>query len=236
MRFSSVELGVSPYMTHPLDPRFPEPVRELWATLSADVVWLHGRWSIYRQLFGTNQDRIDLLNEAAGTTVTWIFQQLLLHDVQLTLSKIGEPAGKGDRKNLTLRRLQQTLRNAGDSAIADAMEIPLGRFEVASQKLVHRRNKWIAHSDLETRLSSRVSPLAGPSRQEIEDSLSPLREAMNCVELKFTGSRTVYEHFVMNQDGEHLLSSLVRAKRYSELVKEGGIPRDDICRRFPSGV
>lgn len=222
-------------MPQPLDPRFPKPIQELWATLSADVVWLHGRWIIYRQLFGTNQERINLLNEAAGT-VTWILQNLLLHDVQLSLSKIGDPAGSGDRKNLTLRRLQQSLRNAGESDTADAMEDPLGRFELASQKLLHRRNKWIAHNDLDTRLSSRASPLAGPSRQEIEDSLSPLRETMNCVELRFTGSRTMYEHFAMKQDGDHLIDALACAKRYSELVKDGVIPRDDFRRRFPSGV
>ncbi|MGJ0490378.1 hypothetical protein [Methylobacter sp.] len=222
-------------MPQPLDSRFPKAVRELWASLSADVVWLHGRWIIYRQLFGTNKERVELLNESAGT-VTWILQNLLLHDVQLSLSKIGDPAGGGGRQNLTLRRLQLALKDAGEHEVADKMEPLLAAFESSCEKVRHRRNKWIAHNDLLTKLSARATPLAGPSRDEIEGALVALREVMNCVELHYTESQTAYEHFVMNEDGEHLVAALARAKRYRELVAEGGIPRDDFRRRFPGGV
>lgn len=222
-------------MPQPLDARFPEAVRELWAELSAKVVWLHGRWIIYRQLFGTNKDRVELLNEAAGT-VTWILQDLLLHDVQLELSKVGDPAGGRDRTNLSVRRLQVSLRDAGESVLALRMEPPLVEFEAACAELRHRRNKWIAHSDLKTLLEARATPLLGPSRQEIEDALTALRQIMHCVELEYTGSQTAYEHFVMNEDGEHLLSALIRAKRYNELVSEGVVARDDLRKRFSGGV
>jgi hypothetical protein len=222
-------------MPQPLDPRFPVAVQELWAALSADVVWLHGRWIIYRQLFGTSKERVDLLNESAGT-VTWILQSLLLDDVQLSLSKISDPAGSGQRQNLTVRRLQQVLRDAGESSVADAMEASLAAFESACDKLRHRRNKWLAHSDLATRLSEKAVPLSGPSRQEVENALAPLRDVMNCVELKYTGSRTAYEHFLMQEDGEHLLSALAQGKRYTELVDSGTIPRADLLQRFPRGV
>lgn len=222
-------------MPQMLDPRFPSSIQELWATLSADVVWLHGRWIIYRQLFGTSEDRVELLNEAAGT-VTWIFQNLLLHDVQLSLSKIGDPAGTGSRQNLTLRRLQVALRTEGETSLADKIEPLLLAFEAACDKVRHRRNKWIAHNDLSTRLNARAAPLTGPSREEMEIALSALREVMNCVELRYTKGQTVYDQFIMNQDGRHLVAALAKAKRYKELVKEGVIARDDFRRRFPDGV
>lgn len=222
-------------MPQPLDLRFPEPIRELWAPLSADVVWLHGRWIIYHQLFGTNEARIQLLNETAGT-VTWILQHLLLHDVQISLSKLGDPAGSGTRTNLTLRTLHAALETAGEGEVAATMKPLLETFDASCEKVRHRRNKWIAHSDLATKLSSRATPLTGPSREEIEAALSALRQVMNCVELHYTESQTAYEHFVMNQDGEHLISALARAKCYRELVKEGVVPRDDFRKRFPRGV
>lgn len=222
-------------MPQPVDSRFPQPIQEIWATLSADVVWLHGRWIIYRQLFGTKKERVDLLNEAAGT-VTWMLQNVLLHDVQLWLSKIGDPAGAGDRKNLTLRRLQNELRGAGEAELADSVEPHLDAFELASEKIRQRRNKWIAHNDLVTRLEAREVPFAGPSRDEVENALAALRVVMNHIEVKFTDSQTAYEHFVMNQDGEHLVTALARGKRYAELVKEGVIARDDLRKRFPGGV
>lgn len=222
-------------MSQPLDLRYPEPIRELWASLSADVVWLHGRWIIYRQLFGTNEARVELLNESAGT-VTWMLQQLLLDDVQISLSKLGDPAGSGTRTNLTLRRLHTTLNDAGEHVVATKMGPLLDAFDTSCEKVRHRRNRWIAHSDLATKLGSRAIPLTGPSREEIEAALSALREVMNGVELHYTDSQTAYEHLVMNQDGEHLISALARGKRYQELVKEGGVSRDDLRKRFPSGV
>jgi hypothetical protein len=78
--------------------------------------------------------------------------------------------------------------------------------------------------------------LSGPSREEIEAALLALREVMNSAEVAYTESQTAYEHFVMNQDGEHLISALACAKCYRDMVKEGVIPRDDFRKRFPSGV
>lgn len=213
-------------MSHPVDSRYPSLVQELWSELFSDVVWLHGRWIIYRQLFGTSKKRVDLLNESAGT-VTSIFQDLLLHDVQLDLSKIGDPAGNGTKTNLTLRRLQAKLEDSGDATVAIELEPLLKAFEDSCAKLRQRRNKWIAHNDLATKLAARATPLSGPSRTEIEDALRTLRAVMNHVELHYTSSQTGYEHFVMNQDGEHLLASLARGRRYRVLVSEGTIPVDD---------
>lgn len=222
-------------MPHPTDVRFPKAIQELWATLLVEVVWLHGRWIIYRQLFGTSKKRIELLNETAGT-VTWVLQNLLLHDVQMALSKIGDSAGSGKRKNLTLRRLQVELHGIGESSVADGMENLLNSFETSCDKVRHRRNKWIAHNDLDTLLNARAIPLEGPSRDEIENSMEKLRDVMNLVELHYTQTTRAYEHFVMKQDGEHLIAALTRAKRYRELVATGDIPRDDLRKAYPSGV
>lgn len=222
-------------MPQPVDSRFPASIQELWAELHSDVVWLHGRWIVYRQLFGTSKERVDLLNESAGT-VSWILQQLLLDDVQLALSKIGDPAGTGAKTNLTLRRLQVNLSSAGEVALATKLEPFLKGFEDSCVNLRCRRNKWIAHSDLSTKLGARATPLPGPSRTEIEVALEALRGVMNCVEVHYTKSQTAYEHFLMDQDGDFLLSALARGKRYHDLVIEGKIPKDDLRRNYPRGV
>ncbi len=218
-------------MPQPLDSRFPRQIQELWAELSSDVVWLHGRWIIYRQLFGTTKERVDLLNETAGT-FTGILQDLLLHDIQLSISKIGDPPGLSGKENLTLKRLQLALRDTGETAVADSMDVPLASFEAACGKLRHRRNKWIAHSDLHTSLNARATPLLGPSREEIENALAALRQVMNPVEQKYTNSQTAYEHFVLNEDGEHLISALLQAKRYRELRETGAVGHENLRHRF----
>lgn len=217
------------------DPRIPASIQTLWTTLDKEVVWLHGRWIIYRQLYGTTPERVDILNKSAGSFFN-IFQDVLLHDVQLALSKLGDTAGSGTRTNLTLKALLKGLESAGEQAVASKLKPCVQKFEAACVKVRHRRNKWIAHFDLTTMLNSDVSPRVGPSRAEIESALEALRDAMNSVSLHYTDTHIGYEHFSMIADGEALLQILMRGLRYKELVDDNTIPRDDFRKRFGRGA
>jgi hypothetical protein len=218
-----------------IDSRFPEAIQALWITLDREVTWLHGRWIIYRQLYGTSAERVELLDRSAGTFFN-ILQDVLLHDVQLSLSKIGDPAGSGSRQNATLEALHAGVVAAGDQALADGMRLPLHLFEAACARVRHRRNKWIAHFDRDTLLNENVQPRMGPSRDEIETALAALRDVMNGVSLHYTDASTGYEYFSMQADGEALLQRLRRAVRYDELVDTGVVPVEDFWKRFRSDL
>lgn len=69
----------------------PPNVQPLWNVLQQEVIGLHAYWKNYRQLFGTSEARVDLLNECASTFF-FIIQDALLADVQLSLSKLADPA------------------------------------------------------------------------------------------------------------------------------------------------
>jgi hypothetical protein len=221
-------------MTSP-DLRYPSEIQDLWVTLKAEVVWLHGRWIIYRQLYGTSQEHVDVLNRSASTFFN-ILQKSLLHDVQLSISKLGDPAGKGTRRNLTLSALAQELELIGEKSLVDKLKAAILTFDATCAKLRKRRNKWIAHFDLDTMIGAKVTPLEGPSRSEIEAALAALREAMNCVELHYTKSQTAYEHFIMNNDGQTLISTLKQGLRYRELVEDKVIAHDDLRTHFSTRV
>jgi AbiU2 len=221
-------------MTTP-DLRYPPEIRDMWLTLKSEVVWLHGRWIIYRQLYGTSQENIDVLNRSASTVFN-VSQKSLLHDVQLSISKLGDSAGTGTRKNLTLSALAGELERISEKPLVKNLNAAILFFDAACAKLRVRRNKWIAHFDLDTMIESKVAPLEGPSRAEIEAALDALREAMNCVERHYTESQTMYEHFVMNNDGQHLISALKQGLRYRELVKQKVIAHDDLRNHFHLGA
>ena len=218
-----------------VDPRYPVQIHTLWTSLDREITWLHGRWIIYRQLFGTNRERVDLLNESAGTFFNAL-HNVLLHDVQLSLSKLGDPAGSGSRKNMTLKALHQQLQASGEALAADKMKASMQKFAVACVKIRHRRDKWIAHFDRSTMLNDDVIPRMGPSREEIESALEARREAINCISFHYTGTTMRYEHFSMQADGEALIQSLRRGLRYRELVNEGAVTRDDYRKRFNGEV
>jgi hypothetical protein len=217
------------------DHRYPRQIHTLWTTLDREITWLHGRWIIYRQLFGTNKERVELLNKSAGTFFN-VLQDVLLHDVQLSLSKLGDPAGSGSRENMTLEALHQVLQTSGETLAADKMKASMQRFAMACIKIRHRRNKWIAHFDRSTMLNDDVIPRMGPSREEIESALAALRKAMNCISLHYAETTISYEHFSMQADGEALIQSLRRGLRYRELVDEGIVGRDDYRKRFDGEV
>ena len=69
----------------------PAPISEVYETLQTEIVWLHGRWICYRQLFSGSERRIDLLNECASAFF-FIMQDVLLDEVQVSLSKLTDPA------------------------------------------------------------------------------------------------------------------------------------------------
>ncbi|QOY22207.1 hypothetical protein FYK61_12880 [Xanthomonas citri] len=203
-------------------------IDHIWRAIDYEVAWLHGRWAIYRQLFGTSETRVDVLNRSAGT-FAHMLQDVLLDDVQLGLAKLGDPATTRIRgavvENLTLFNLCQSVTASG----ALVAELPplLAAYNNACAKARDRRNKRIAHFDLKTMLKAKAS-LRGPSREEIEVALEALRSVMNCIALHFTGTQTVYELIVLDNDGDSLIATLTRGLRYRELVEDGAIPHGDL--------
>ena len=213
------------------DDRYPKSTRDLWAALKNEVTWIHGRWIMYRQLYGTSPERIDILNCTASTFFV-ILGEVLLRDVQLSLSKLADQPKTSGRRNMTLSALAEHLSSCGETIAAENVKSFITSYETACEQLRQRRHKTIAHNDLPTALAARVSPVKGPSREEIEKALAALRDAMNCIELHYAHAQTRYELFSMVDDGEALLQSLRRGVRYRELVREGVIASGDLRQRF----
>jgi hypothetical protein len=219
----------------PIDPRFPASIHQLWEALRYEVVWLHGRWIMYRQLFGTSPERIAILNRSAGTFFNTL-ESVLMKDVQISLSKLGDPADSKRGSNMTLKALLRQLERHGETLVASKLDPLIAVFDASCQKIRHRRNKWIAHFDMATMLNRSVTPLEGPSRAEIEEALLGLREAMNCVEVHYADTSTAYEYFTIAADGDSLISTLMRGLRYEEMVQAREIPQDNLRKNFKAVV
>jgi hypothetical protein len=199
-------------------------IDDLWQAIDYEVTWLHARWAIYLQLYGTSPERVDILNRSART-FAYVLQNVLVDDIQLGLAKLGDRAGSGGRTNVTLATLAEKMPDSG--TLTDELCSLLDTYYAACKKVRKRRNKQIAHFDLETMLGSEAS-LPGPSRKEIEQALDALRRFMNCIALHFTGTETLYELIVLPGDGESLIATLKKGLRYSELVRNGTISRNDL--------
>ena len=207
----------------------PVEISESWEFVHAEVVWLHGRWIVYRQLFGTNSERIDLTNWAAPTFFGFI-QRVLVNDVQLTLAKLADPAKTQGRENATLESLVTLLEQVDVNAPVKRLKDKLKEYREDCEYIRQRRNKDIAHFDREVQLGEKAEILPNPSREEIETSLKSLRQFMNILFAHYENTQMAYEHFSMLNDGNTLMHRLTQAHRYEQLEELGVISQEDILK------
>jgi hypothetical protein len=206
----------------------PDQIATTWDFLHREVVWLHGRWMMFEQLYAASEARVDALNRVAPTFFA-ILQGILVDEVQLTLCRLADPARIGRRENLTLETLTEKIEQMGESSLARDLRQKLEGFRLACDAIVIRRNRRIAHYDFHTHQPAGEG-LAGPSRAEIKAALESLRVYMRAVYQHFANSHMAYEHFAMNDDANSLIRAVAEALRYRELQENGQIPDIDLVQ------
>lgn len=204
----------------------PSEISAVYDEFRSEVTWLHGRWICYRQLFAHSPKRIDLLNEAASTFF-FILQDVLLDDIQVSLSKLTDPARTGKHENLSLEQLQERLVANAEPALVLTCRSSLDLLHRQCAPFRTHRHKKLAHLDLQVALRTPATPLPDVSRQMIEDALLTLRTYLNAIERHFNDSEWGYEHFIMASDGDALVATLRAGLRYEELVQERKLSYDD---------
>jgi hypothetical protein len=211
------------------DPRIPESLREIFRELRSAVVWLHGHWIIYRQLYAKSSERVELLNESAGTFFS-LLQNILLHDTVLAIARLTDRSEIRGRENLVLGQLVEKLDSSSYPDLMEKLTASLGAVDSKCKVFRKKRNRQVAHSDLMAALKVESEPLPGISREMVEDALKAIRDYMNEFEVYFCKSTMIYEHFIMDSDGEALIWQLKRAVDYRDGVADGSIPRDRMLR------
>lgn len=167
----------------------PGPIKEVFEQLKNEITSLHARWKIYRQLFAHSDERIRLLNRTASTFFLFI-HEVLIDYVQLSIGKLTDSSRTGKNRNLSLYRLHEQVHELGHENLSSKLNDILidlcgdhnskkfGKCEIIRT----RRNKRIAHFDLNAAIPHGSDPLPGVSRQMIEDVLVLLRQYMNTIE------------------------------------------------------
>jgi hypothetical protein len=203
----------------------PADITEVFGPLRNEVIFVHAKWGLYRQLFATSPDRIDLLNRCASEFVG-IFQEVLYDDVLMALFRLTEAATTCGRDNCTLSRLLDVVKSICP-ALATRLEPRLVSARANLETYRDWRNKRIGHNDLHAMCARMVgnSRLQGPSREEIEGVLQKVRGILNGVQTDFEDAKTYYGPNVVDgvchgpfiltpgRDGEALLKDLEELER-----------------------
>ena len=101
----------------------------------------------YRMLFGTNKERVDLLNRHGGSFFFNVERQFW-NSCLLSLCRMTDPAKQGKKENLTLFSLEEHIE---DKMLSSEVASLVLQAKKASEFARERRNKRIGHSDFEVR-------------------------------------------------------------------------------------
>jgi hypothetical protein len=196
----------------------PHAFKELLEAIDNKMFMLQATWKIYRQLYGTSQERLDLLNTWVPD-YTGIVQRVLWDSVIVGICRLCDPPVQLGNKNLTLKRLIDSLDPAPDAAQAAYFDAQLAKVKALAKALHKHRHKRLAHSDLKNAMSV-ADTLPGISRQTIEDVLAAVRELLNRINLDYFKNEVAYEHVHLRGDGDDLINCLQMTQRFSDLQDE----------------
>jgi hypothetical protein len=201
-------------------------LNEIYEKLKIDVLWLHGRWKIYRQLFGTNEKRIDLLNQASGN-VFIILKESLLNDVTLNLCRLTDAYIMKDKKNICLESILNKLNIKAHANIIQKLRKQYNKLKKFCLTFRKHRNKRLAHRDWNVGLNRYRGNLPGISRKKVEKALSELRKFLYLFEDYFNISSPSYNNISTRSDGDTLIYTLKQAIAFRNAVKS-----DRMLNRF----
>ena len=193
-------------------------------SVSNDVSHLHMYWKIYRQLYAHGEQRVALLNET-GPMVFYVLQHLLLDEVTLAICRLTDPPTTGRKENHSLERLVAGVK---EKELSEKLLATMERIQELARPFRERRNRAIAHTDLETKLKLESNPLPGISREMVEKALEQIRALMNAYDLHFFKNTTLYEEVILplGADGDFLSEQLRRAVAFRDLERKGEINRE----------
>jgi hypothetical protein len=193
----------------------PAPVAEVFRPLHNELLDIHVKWSQFRQLFGTDADRIALLNRFAPVFFGYA-DRIMYDDFVLALFRFTDRVATCGHPNLCLEQLAEVLTNH-DPAFGHSIQADAEAIDVLLEPHANWRDRRAAHNDLGARQArwAGTSTLTGPSREKVEEILEHMRRLMNRVATHYGEVPTAYEAMMLPCSGD--ADTLVR--RLEEIVR-----------------
>lgn len=157
-----------------------EALGSLYSELWQSVAIIHFYWSEYVVPFGTNPERIGILNRAAPFFFRMLQDELWENSV-LHLARLTDPAksaGRKDRANLTIQALPELI---ADPALRDEVRRLIDNAMLQTEFCRDWRNRRIAHRDLKLALQQPTKPLANGSRAQMKSALVAIAAVLNAI-------------------------------------------------------
>lgn len=190
-----------------------ERLGRLMFALNNEAAWLNLKWNDYCVLFGTSEERVDLLNEAIpGFVVT--MQDALWDDVLLHICRLTDPPKSVGRDNLSLAQLLPLVDPSLDLGTLAAE----ARDSAAFAR--DQRNRRLAHRDISIALEEATTPLETQTRAKVTTAVKAINQCLNAVHRRYRQTHVDYEGTFGPNGAERLLHHLKGGLRYHTELRE----------------
>ena len=201
----------------------------LLENLSNELYWLHAKWNIYLQLYGTEPEDLELINEMSPHFFR-IIQDTLIDEILLGLCRLMDPikthSRKEIRENLSFKYLIDKINTSINSEAKIALENLLNQLDLKTDEMRTQRNRRITHFDLLTK--AKVDEIPNVTRDMVEDVLRLSSQLLNTVAQLQGGTQKEYEHYGFSDSGETIIRYLRKAKAYDVHCRNGDVdPYED---------
>lgn len=139
-------------------------LKETFLAFREQCEWIQTCFDTNRELFGSGEERLQLLRRTASGFFLEL-NQILIENLIVQICKITDPATTFGRKNLTVDHINDLLREEG--FLTQPMEEAARGMNRYRKIIVNGRNKLIAHYDKETVLS--FLSLGPHYKQDVDD-------------------------------------------------------------------
>lgn len=204
-----------------------EQLGSQYSALWQEVAVVHLNWKEYVELFGTNPQRVEMLNRAAPMFFRMIqnegWEATLLHLARLT----DTPTSVG-RENLTIRNLPKLISDGVTKAkVEKLIEVALKETEFCRDW----RNRRIAHRDLSLALNEPTTQLAEANRAKVNSALKAISDVLNAIQGHYLDAFTPFD-FASSHSGAvtllHVINSGLKANQEREdRMLKGEYSKDD---------
>ncbi len=175
-----------------------------------DFIFLKREWKVYRSLFGTNPERVNLLNEVSGQ-FSWLLERTLFESVVLGLCRITDPpeTGQGDKikENMTIGRLRRHIEPREDCQKLKFAEF-IKKIDNAAVFARDWRNRKIAHNDYFIRTGAK--PLKDASREKIAKLVDAIETCLKWLHVEFLETELSFDVGQPDPDETDVLACLYR--------------------------
>jgi len=203
---------------------------ETYILLGASLVELYVKWGLYRAIYGTSEERVKLVNRAAGLFFQTV-QNSLWDDILVHISRLTDRPKTAGKESLTILRLSSLIE------CKETLSVCEKHILVAKERCSFARdwrNRRIAHSDLEHRLNPSSKPLEAASRKNIDDALASIASVLNVLSRRYIGSTMMYEESVTIGDAEAILYALNDGLRLRAMLPEWKKQGNQVAELFPN--